>query len=119
MSGVLKGIWGDLAHAGRSLAKARAFTSVCVVSLGIGMAPIIAVPYLSRLTTLMPPGVNTDELVELVTTSVGPHQQTQQWSYPDYVDLRDANTGLTLIGWTGGQSQITFQATGGSKLRAS
>jgi len=38
-------IWSDLVHAGRSLAKARAFTFVCVVSLGIGMAPVIAIPY--------------------------------------------------------------------------
>ncbi len=113
------GIWRDLVYASRSLAKARAFTFVCVVSLGIGMAPVIAIPYVSRLTTLTPPGVNTEELVELVTTSVGPHQQTQQWSYPDYVDLRDANTGITLIGWAGAQSEITFQATGGSKIRAS
>ena len=116
---MFKGIWRDLVHAGRSLAKARAFTVVCVVSLGIGMAPVIAIPYVSRLTTLTPPGVDTEELVELVTTSVGPHQQTQQWSYPDYVDLRDANTGITLIGWVGAQSEITFQATGGSKMRAS
>jgi predicted permease len=113
------GIWRDLVYASRSLAKARAFTFVCVVSLGIGMAPVIAIPYVSRLTTLTPPGVNTEELVELVTTSVGPHQQTQQWSYPDYVDLRDANTGITLIGWAGAQSEVTFQATGGSKIRAS
>ncbi len=116
---MFKGIWRDLVYASRSLAKARAFTFVCVVSLGIGMAPVIAIPYVSRLTTLTPPGVNTEELVELVTTSVGPHQQTQQWSYPDYVDLRDANTGITLIGWVGAQSEITFQATGGSKMRAS
>ncbi len=116
---MLKGIGGDLAHAGRSLVQARAFTLVCVVSLGIGMAPVIAIPYVSRLTTLMPPGVNTEELVELVTTSVGPHQQTQQWSYPDYVDLRDANTGITLIGWVGAQSDITFRATDGPKLRVS
>ena len=116
---MFKGIWRDLVYASRSLAKARAFTFVCVVSLGIGMAPVIAIPYVSRLTTLTPPGVNTEELVELVTTSVGPHQQTQQWSYPDYGDLRDANTGITLIGWVGAQSEITFQATGGSKMRAS
>src|SRR5918995_565708 len=113
------GIWRDLVYASRSLAKARAFTFVCVVSLGIGMAPVIAIPYVSRLTTLTPPGVNTEELVELVTTSVGPHQQTEQWSYPDYVDLRDANTGITLIGWIGAPSEVTFQATGGSKMRTS
>jgi predicted permease len=116
---MLSGLWRDLIHAGQTLATSRAFTVVCVVSLGIGMAPVIAIPYVSRLTTLTPPGVNTEELVELVTTSVGPRQQTQHWSYPDYVDLRDANTGITLIGWVGGQSEITFQATGGSKMRAS
>src|SRR5919107_1640764 len=112
-------IWRDLVYASRSLARARAFTGVCVVSLGIGMAPVIAIPYVSRLTTLTPPGVNAEELVELVTTSLGPHQQTQQWSYPDYVDLRDANTGVTLIGWAGAQSEVTFQAAGGSKIGAS
>ena len=116
---MFQGLARDLVHAGRSLARARALTFVCVVSLGIGMAPVIAIPYVSRLTTLTPPGVNTEELVELVTTSVGPHQQTQQWSYPDYVDLRDANTGVTLIGWAGAQNEITFQATGGTKIRAS
>lgn len=83
------------------------------------MAPVIAIPYVSRLTTLTPPGVNTEELVQLVTTSVGPHRQSEQWSYPDYLDLRDANTGITLIGWTGGQSEVTFQTAGGTKMRAS
>ena len=116
---MVNGIWRDLGHAGRSLAKARAFTVVCVVSLGIGMAPVIAIPYVSRLTTLTPPGVNTEELVQLVTTPAGQRQQTEQWSYPDYVDLRDADTGLTLIGWTGGQSEVTLAGTAGSKLRAS
>src|SRR5688572_8592200 len=109
---MLPGFFRDLAHAARSLAKARAFTSVCVVSLGIGMAPVIAIPYVSRVTRMMPPGVNTDDLVQLVTTSVGPHLQTEGWSYPDYVDLRDTNTGITLIGWTGAQSEITFEGTG-------
>ena len=35
------------------------------------------------------------------------------------MDLRDANTGITLIGWVGAQSEVTFQAAGGSKMRAS
>lgn len=112
-------IWRDLVYAGRSLAKARAFTFVCVVSLGIGMTPVMAIPYASRVTTVTPPGVNTEELVQLVTTSQGPLRQTEQWSYPDYVDLRDANTGTTLFGWIGGQREITFQHAGASKIRAS
>jgi predicted permease len=115
---MLNGLWRDLALAARSLTKARAFSFVCVVSLGIGMTPVIAIPYASRVTTFMPPGVNTDGLVQLVTTSVGPHQQTEAWSYPDYLDLRDANTGVTLFGSTGKPSEITLP-NGGTKLQVS
>ena len=61
---MFNGIWRDLVHAGRALAKARGFTFVCVVSLGIGMAPVIAIPYLSQLLTIQPHGVRTDGLVE-------------------------------------------------------
>jgi predicted permease len=101
---VFKGIWRDLAYAGRSLAKARAFAFVCVVSLGIGMAPVIAIPYFSRALAIQPIGVKTDGLVEIFTTPAGPREATDIWSYPDYVDLRDADTGTALVGWTFGQS---------------
>src|SRR6185369_16174191 len=103
---MLHSIWNDLIHAGRSLAKARAFTFVCVVSLGIGMAPVIAIPYLSRIPTIPPPGLKTQGLVEILTKRVGPREATDNWSYPDYVDLRAANTGMTLAGWTYGQSEV-------------
>ena len=103
---MFNGIWRDLVHAGRSLAKARGFTLVCVVSLGIGMAPVIAIPYLSRVLTIQPPGVKTEGLVEILTTRVGPREATDTWSYPDYADLRDANTGIALVGWTYGQSEV-------------
>jgi hypothetical protein len=36
---LLRGLGRDLVHAARSLAKARSFTLVCGVALGIGMAP--------------------------------------------------------------------------------
>src|SRR5262245_61034121 len=103
---MLNSVWNDLIHAGRALAKARAFTFVCVVSLGIGMAPVIAIPYLSRILTIQPVGVNTEGLVEIITTRVGPREATEAWSYPDYVDLRDANTGMALVGWTYGYSEF-------------
>jgi predicted permease len=104
---MFNGIWRDLAHAGRSLAKARGFTVVCVVSLGIGMAPVIAIPYVSRVLTIQPPGLKTEGLVEILTTRAGPREATDTWSYPDYADLRDANTGMALVGWTYGQSEVT------------
>jgi len=96
----------DLIHAGRSLAHARAFTVVSVLSLGIGMAPVIAIPHLSRLLTIQPAGVNTEGLVEILTTRVGARAASDTWSYPDYVDLRGATTGTTLVGWTYGQSEV-------------
>jgi predicted permease len=103
---VFNGIWRDLIHASRSLAQARAFTFVCVVSLGIGMAPVIAIPYLSRVLTIQPPGLKTEGLVEILTTRVGSREATDAWSYPDYADLRAANTGMALVGWTFGPSEF-------------
>src|ERR1044071_8628780 len=94
--------WQDLIYAVRSLAKARAFTFVCVVSLGIGMAPVITIPHLSRAATLAPPGVKTEGLIEIIATQSGSREATDVWSYPDYVDLRDANTGAELAAWTFG-----------------
>src|SRR6185436_20459043 len=103
---MLNSIWNDLLHAARSLAKARAFTLVCVVSLGIGMAPVIFIPYVSQVLTIQPVGVRTEGLVEIIRTQAGPREATESWSYPDYVDLRDASTGATLVAWTYGQSQV-------------
>jgi hypothetical protein len=106
---MFKNIWRDLVYGGRSLAKARAFTFVCVVSLGIGMAPVIAVPYGARVLKMPPPGVNTEGLVELVTTPLGPRRAANEWSYPDLVDLRDADTGVAIIGWLSGESKVSWR----------
>jgi len=111
-------IWRDLLLAARSLAKSRAFTFVCVVSLGIGMAPVIAVQYGSRIFTTPPPGLNTDSLVELVTAPVGPRQADDKWSYADFTDLRDANTGITMVGWVTGESAVTLPDSGGQRTSA-
>src|SRR5690348_6057543 len=100
------GIWRDLTHAARALARARAFTLVCVISLGVGMAPVIAVPYGTRILSQPPLGIDTTSLVEVVTTRNGPHAPANSWSYPNFADLRNANTGLTVFGWSGGQSRL-------------
>src|SRR5688572_21357992 len=110
---MLQGVISDLQQATRSLLKARSFTFVCVVSLGIGMAPVIAVPYGARVLSIPPPGVKTDGLVELVTTRQGPQGPTELWSYPDFVDLRDANAGVTLTGWADGSRELRTQTPAG------
>ena len=112
------GIGRDLAHAGRSLTKARAFTFVCVLSLGIGMVPVIAVPYVLRITRTPPPGVQTDGLVEIVTTPRGPRGASDAWSYPDFADVRAAATGVSISGWVGGQGKIKLQTPGGVETKS-
>jgi putative ABC transport system permease protein len=109
---MFSGIWLDLAYAARSLAKARGFTFVCVVSLGIGMAPVIAIPYAARILKMPPPGVNTEGLVEVLTTPLGSRGASDVWSYPDFVDLRDADTGMVMTGWAMGESEVPSQTPG-------
>jgi predicted permease len=112
---IFSGIWRDLVHASRSLAKARAFAVVCVVSLGVGMVPVIAVPYLMRILRMPPPGLDTTTLVEVVTTRNGPHAPANNWSYPDFIDLRDANTGMTLVGWSAADVHMAADSAAGGQ----
>lgn len=116
---VLSSLRRDLVLAARSLAQARAFTFVCVISLGIGMVPVIAVPYLARMFTSPPQGLNADTMVEVVTTSEGPRRATHQWSYPDYLTLRDADTGAALAGWASAESKVALDAAQGETSTAS
>lgn len=109
----LTGFGRDLAHAARALAKAPGFTVVCVTSLSIGMAAVIAIPYFARLLFMAPPGVSDEGLIELLMTPRGPlrielgESAVEGWSYPDYADLHDADTGITITGWTVGESVVT------------
>jgi len=114
MVNMLKGIWSDLVYAARSLAKAPAFAFVCIVSLGIGMAPVIAVPYLARIPRMPPPGVNTEGLVEVITTANKSRGATNSWSYPDFMDLRNADTGIAIFAWATAPSEIKLP--GGLKM---
>src|SRR5689334_16750921 len=115
---MVNGVWRDLVHAGRSLAKARAFTFVCVVSLGMGMVPVIEIPYWARVLRMPPVGVNTAGFVQLVTTPQGSDEAGQLWSYPDFETLRESNTGIALIGWTHGQSEIAIETSAGVRTES-
>ena len=103
---LLQTIRRDLVHAVRTLARERAFTLVCVVSLGIGMGAVVALATFSRAITAPAHGINTDRLVELLVLPLGPLRAKagvwalERWSYPDYQALRDADTGMDVTGWT-------------------
>src|SRR5688572_1603521 len=108
----LSSITHDLAHAVRSLAKARAFTLVCVLSLGIGMGAVVALAIFNRVITAPARGVDTDGLTELLVLPLGPLRAKagvsaiERWSYPDYRALRDADTGMAITGWAMESSQF-------------
>jgi predicted permease len=107
----MSSVWRDLVLAARSLSQARAFTVVCVITLGFGMAPSLAIQYGMRVFSTPPPGVDTAGLVEIVTTRAGDHEPTTQWSYPDFSDLSTAATGLTLTGFALGERTVTLPDT--------
>ena len=100
----------DFRHAIRTLLRARAFTTVCAISLGLGMGVVIAILLLLRMVFGIPTGVNAKGLTEVV---IRPNGQLRAqagagiidtWSYPDYLDLRDASRGMTVTGWSAGES---------------
>ena len=102
----------DLIHALRSLVKERAFTLVCVISLGIGMGAFVALVTFNRMLTAPAHGVSPDGLTELLVVPHGPLRAKagvwalEEWSYPDYQALRDTETGMAITGWARDSSQV-------------
>ena len=102
----------DIVHAARTLARARAFTAVCVVSLGLGMGVVIAILLFAHKIIDTPPGVAEEGLVELVIRPSGQLRAQagsaiiDNWSYPDYLDVRDAARGMVVTGWSRGEALV-------------
>jgi putative ABC transport system permease protein len=108
----------DLLHAARTLSRARAFTAVCVVSLGLGMGVVMAILLLIRMVFSTPPYVDRAHLAELVVRPSGQllaqagNAIVDTWSYPDYLDVREAASPMTITGWSRGEG--LFQPAGQS-----
>lgn len=102
----------DLIHAARTLVKSRAFTAVCVTSLGLGMGVVILILLFTRTVLSTPPGVEEDGLVELVVRPGGKllaeagESMVETWSYPDYLDVRDGARGMAITGWSAGEGHF-------------
>lgn len=102
----------DLLHAARSLARDRVFTLVCVASLGIGTGAFVGLTTFTRGIMAPARGITTDGLVELLVLPLGPlrakagYWALQDWSYPDYRALKDADTGVAVTGWLRSASEI-------------
>ena len=102
----------DLLHAARTLVKARAFTAVCVTSLGVGMSVVIGILLMTRFILSTPAGVADDGLVEVVIRPSGALRAEagraiiDTWSYADYLDVRDGASGMAMSGWSRGDGLV-------------
>jgi len=76
------------------------------------MGVVMALMLFVRAVVSTPPGINERGLVELVTRPRGAALAqagsaiVDTWSYPDYLDVRSAATGLTVTGWTTGEALL-------------
>ena len=108
----------DAVYAVRSLAKARAFTFVCIVSLGIGMGTVMGILLAARMFTALPSGMNAEGLVEVLVKPQGKllveveEPYIEEFSYPDFADLRASDTGMTLTGSTFGEALVRLPKGG-------
>jgi putative ABC transport system permease protein len=114
---VLHSFRRDLFHAVRSLAKDRVFSLVCVISLGIGMGAVVALATFGRAVMAPAHGINVTGLTELLVLPQGPlrlkagNWALEQWSYPDYQALRDAEIGMAVTGWARESSEFGSPST--------
>jgi predicted permease len=114
----------DLGHAARSLAKARAFSLVSILSLGIGLGVVILMLVTLRALVGRPFGVVPDGLVELLIIPQGELRArvndwaVDTWSYPDFVDINNATTGVTVTGWTPAQAVVRTPDTAPARVDA-
>jgi predicted permease len=90
----------DVRYALRGLAKAKAFTVIAVLSLAVGIGVNTTLFTVVHSTMFRPvPGVTgADRIVEVLSTESG--REFQEWTYPDFLDVRAAETPIEeLAGW--------------------
>jgi predicted permease len=101
LEGLFFGIWKDVKEATRSLARAWAFALVCLASLAIGLGINLAIVTLLWISLSPPPGVEVDGALDVVVTTRGLNLD-EPWSFPDFEDVKRADTGMEVTGWVVG-----------------
>lgn len=120
--GTLGPLPGDLARdiriGLRSLGKARAFTAIAVLSLGVGIGANTALLAGIRAVWLESiPGVaETDRIVEPLLHRRG--EAIQEWSYPDFVSVREASTPIAMLAGFKGRDAVLGTGDGSTPVYA-
>lgn len=109
MNGWLTGFGFDLKYAIRGLAKSRMFTLVCVLTLALGFGVDVTLMTLFDWANSPPPAVDTEGLVDVVVTNRGARAEDiggDLWSYPEFAELKRADTGMDLTAVARGEPTI-------------
>jgi predicted permease len=78
---------------------------VLSLAVGIGVNATLS-SFLQALWLEPVPGVNADQVVEVLASDRG--RELQEWAYPDFEDVRDAETPLEeLVGWKPRDGSLT------------
>ena len=103
----MNNLWKDIRYAVRVLGKSPGFTAVVVLSLALGIGANTAIFNLFDAFLLRPMPVDApDRLVAMYASS--PAVQAEGMSYPELLDLRKQDTGLSdLLGFTGYPLSVT------------
>jgi predicted permease len=97
------GLWKDVRYAARVLAKSPGFSIVVILSLALGIGANTAIFSLVNAFLLRPmPVDHPDRLVALYVSAPTTGSSIDDFSYPELLDYRKADTGLSdLMGSTG------------------
>lgn len=109
MNSWLTGFGHDLKYAIRGLAKSRMFTLVCLLTLALGFGIDVTLVTLFHWANSPPPAVETEGLVDLVVTNRGARAEdigNDLWSYPEFAELKRADTGMELTALARGEPTI-------------
>src|SRR5580700_2659242 len=103
----MNSLWKDIRYAIRVLGKSPGFTAVVVLSLALGIGADTAIFNIFNAFLLRPMPVDQpDSLVAMYATS--PAVQAEGMSYPELLDLRKQDTGLSeILGFTGYPLSVT------------
>ena len=103
----------DIRYSLRSLAKHPGFTVVAVITLGLGIG--VNTANLSTINGFNLRPINVPRASEVVMPFWGSKQKAEVWgdfSYANYVDLRDQNKSFSgLLAWNMAQAGISESAS--------
>ncbi len=103
----MNNLWKDIRYAVRVLGKSPGFTAVVVLSLALGIGANTAIFNIFDAFLLRPMPVDAPERLVAMYGST-PSARALDMSYPQMLDLRKQDTGLSdLIGFTGFPTSVT------------